>query len=36
MADGQWWDFSNHVEEVRKVVAVVIALAMEVVLHRQE
>jgi len=36
MADGRWWDLGNHVEEVRKAVAVVTALAMEVVSHQQE
>jgi len=31
----RWWDHSNHVEEVKKVVAVVTALAVEVVMYRQ-
>ena len=34
MADGQWWDHCNHIEEVKKV-AVIIALAVELVAHRQ-
>jgi hypothetical protein len=34
MADGWWWDHCNHVEEVKKV-AVITALAVEVVAHRQ-